>query len=301
MAYTSSIGERPFTGQKLTIRFPQREQENVTQDCEQCEVIDGEKSTTVRFHDYALTYSIPGLYNQLFGGVDSETQCISPQVMAELLEQHLHLVLDSDASVGNDQQHKSLRVLDFGAGNGMIGEQVRLLASTYNNGSLAKSTSVIGLDILPEAKMAAERDRPGVYDAYIVADIMEYVQNLRAAEPETAVCLAGFNVLVSVSALSFGDASAAALKAAFSLVQNGGLILFNLKAGLLDDEVPTAEDTGTKDANPTKDGFSRLIQQAVAERRLEILAKKTYCHRFSVTGEPLYYVAVVAIKLMSLD
>ncbi|KAJ4394783.1 hypothetical protein N0V93_004003 [Gnomoniopsis smithogilvyi] len=283
--------------QRLVIRFPQREQKDVAQDYKQCEVVDGDKITTVRFHDYALTYSIPDLYNQLFGGADSETQCISPQVMTELLREHVHLVLENGPSVSG-KEHRSLRVLDFGAGNGMIGEEVRLLASAYNDGSLANSTSVVGFDILPEAKMAAERDRPGVYDAYIVADITEYVKNVRA-EPVT-VCLAGFNVLVSVSALSFGDASAAALRAAVSLVQNGGLILFNLKAGLLESEGIYAGAGGTSDEG-TEIGFSGLLQKAVAERRLKILAKKTYCHRFSATGKPLYYVAVVAIKHMPLD
>lgn len=285
--------------QKLVLRFPQRKKNEVAQDDEQCEVIDGDKVTRVRFHNYALTFSIPGLYDQLFGGPDSETRCISPQVMVELLRDHLHLVLnnnDNDAHVPDTDDYKRLRVLDFGAGNGMFGEEVRLLAAAYNEGSLTKHTSVIGLDILPEAKMAAERDRPGVYDDYIVADITEYIR-AKQSQPGGNLGQVMFNVLVSVSALSFGDASAAALKAACSLVQNGGLILFNLKAGLLDDdETPSGGDQGARQGR-----FSEMVQQAVDRRQLEILMRKTYCHRFSVTGKPLYYVAVVAIKHHSLD
>lgn len=295
MSSTYKVGSTLPTDQILVIRFPQHVDKDkvVAQDDERCEVVDGDKVTTVRFHDYALTFGIPGLYNQLFGGADSETKCISPQVMANLLKEHLHLVLNNDAAVPQTAGHKRLRVLDFGAGNGMIGEEVRLLSSTYEDGALAKSTSVVGFDILPEAKMAAERDRPGVYDAYIVANITEYVESLQP-EPDKD-CLSAFNVLVSVSALSFGDASAAALKAAVSLVQNGGLVLFNLKAELLDDEVRGSKDEKMA-GRGTDNGFFRLVQQAVADKKLEILARKTYCHRYSVTGKPLYYVAVAAIK-----
>lgn len=284
--------ENPTTScQRLVIRFPQREQNAVAQDDEQCEVIDGDRITLVRFHDYALTFSIPGLYNQLFGGPDSETKCISPQIMADLLRDHLHLVLNKDAHIRDKPGAKRLRVLDFGAGNGMIGEEVRRLASSYSDGTLAQSTSVVGLDILPEAKKAAERDRPGIYDDYIVADITEYVKTTQARQAE-------FNVLVSVSALSFGGVSAAALEAATSLVQNGGLILFNLKAGLLNDDVLLGEeevDEKCKDSD-----FSEWLNEAIDQRKLEVLVRKTYRHRFSVTGEPLYYVAVVAIKHQSL-
>lgn len=291
MPSSLEIGNPTTVCQKLVIRFPQREQNVVAQDDEQCEIIDGDRVTLVRFHDYALTFSIPGLYNQLFGGPDSETKCISPQIMAGLLKDHLHLVLSNGAHILDKPDSKRLRVLDFGAGNGMIGEEVRRLVSSYNDGSLAQSTSVVGLDILPEAKSAAERDRPGVYDDYIVADITEYIKTTQACEAE-------FNVLVSVSALSFGGASAAALEAATSLVRNGGLILFNLKTGLLNDEIPWVEDEVNGKGKDSS--FSEWLQEAIVQRHLEVLVKKTYCHRFSVTGKPLYYVAVVAIKHQSL-
>lgn len=143
--------------------------------------------------------------------------------MIKMLKEHCYLVSGNEASLDGNE-HGSLRALDFGAGNVMIGGEVRLVSSASNNGSLASSTSVVGFDFLPGAKLAAERDRPGVYDAYVVADITEYVKSSQA-EPET-VCLAGFDMLVSVNALSFGDTSAATLKAAVSLVQSRWLILF---------------------------------------------------------------------------
>lgn len=43
-----------------------------------------------------------------------------------------------------------------------------------------------------------------------------------------------------------------------------------------------------------------LVQNAVERERLSIVAKKIYCHRYTVTGEPLYYVAVVTVKHVDL-
>lgn len=285
----------------LVIQFPQRNEDEVAQDEEWCEVVNGDVVTRVRFHDYAQTFSIPGLYDQLFGGANSETKCISPQVMAELLKENLHHVGKHESSVTNGKNAAKLRVLDFGAGNGMIGEEVRLLVGSHEDKDLAGSTLLVGFDILPEARMATERDRPGVYDAYIVADIRNYIKGPRD-EPES-ISLGEFNVLVSASALAFGDASASAFRAAISLVQNGGLVLFNLKSDLLIHELsyPDASEDKGVGSGSSDTGFSELVQQAVDDGKMKIIARKIYCHRFSVTGKPIFYVAVVAIKHADLD
>lgn len=284
----------------LVIRFPQRSEDEVAQDEEWCEVVDGETVTKVRFHDYAQIFSTPGLYNQLFGGVDSETKCISPQIMAELLKKHMHHLDKTDPATGGTDSHRTkLRVVDFGAGNGMLGEEVRKLADAHEDRALAKSTLLLGFDILPEAKLAAERDRPGTYDAYVVADITKYLDS-PDAEP-SGILRGSFNVLVSVSALSFGDASATAFKAAISLIQIGGLVLFNLKAGLFADEASDGLQDTRAEPVRSDTGFSKLIREAVDGGRLEVVEKKTYCHRFSVTGKPLYYVALAAIKRGDLE
>lgn len=287
--------------QALIIQFPQRNEDEVAQDDEWCEVVSGDVVTKVRFHDYAQTFSIPGLYNQLFGGANSETKCISPQIMAELLKEHLHHVGKHEQPSTHGHNSPKLRILDFGAGNGMIGEEVRLLVSSHEDEDLADSTLLVGFDILPEAKLATERDRPGVYDAYIVADITNYVEGPRD-EPES-FCRAGFNVLVSASALAFGDASPTAFRAAISFVQNGGLVLFNLKSDLLIYESSNTDASQGKGMGSvsSNNGFSELLQQAVDEGKMEIIARKIYCHRLSVTGKPLFYMAVVAIKHADLD
>lgn len=288
--------------ERLDIRFPQRGLKGVPQDDEWCELVEGEHVTRIRFHDYAQVYSIPGLYNQLFGGPDSETKCISPQVMAGLLREQLPLVLQINRKVSgrrNEGGKQRLRVLDLGAGNGMMGEEIRSLARSYDGGSLlvGDSTRIVGLDILPEAKFAAECERPGVYDAYVVADVTEYVKAAPGDPAEAMLFAQGFNVLTSVSSLAFGDGSVRAFKAAVSLVEEGGLLVFNLKEDFFD---PVDSAIGDEGAATNGNGFSGLIHNAVDKGYLSIVAKRRYCHRYSVTGEPLYYVAVVAVKLTTL-
>jgi hypothetical protein len=67
------------TQERLDIRFPQKGLlKGMTQDEERCELVRDEHVTRIRFHDYAQVYSVPGLYNQLFGGPGLETRCVSP-------------------------------------------------------------------------------------------------------------------------------------------------------------------------------------------------------------------------------
>ena len=53
------------------------------------------------------------------------------------------------------------RVIDFGAGNGLGGDGLRALGVGR----------LVGVDIEPMARTAAERDRPGVYDEYLAGDL----------------------------------------------------------------------------------------------------------------------------------
>jgi predicted TPR repeat methyltransferase len=67
----------------------------------------------ILFHDYAEIYSIQGLYEQLFY---ERLKCSSPTRVTEALKY----------SVSQVREHfTELRVLDLGAGNGMMGEKLR--------------------------------------------------------------------------------------------------------------------------------------------------------------------------------
>ena len=101
-----------------------------------------------RFHDYERIYDRPGLYEQIFY---ERLKCTSPEKVGEIL---------SSALQTEGENSSELRVLDLGAGNGMMGEVLK----GYGIARL------IGVDIIEEAKAGADRDRPGIYDEYYVAD-----------------------------------------------------------------------------------------------------------------------------------
>lgn len=218
-----------------------------------------EGSKTIRFHDYGELYKRPGLYEQLYY---DRLKCQSPQTIAKLLKK----VVDDSAS-----RFSGIRVLDVGAGNGIMGELLYDL-------SVAR---IIGIDILEEAYNACERDRPGIYDMYYVVDLTALSNEVRK-ELKDWDC----NCMTCVAALGFSDIPPAAFIEAFNLVQNEGWIAFNIKETFLQ-----SSDTS---------GFSMLIKNIIWADILEIYHMERYCHRESIDGVPLYYYAVIGRKNTSI-
>jgi SAM-dependent methyltransferase len=238
---------------ELSVDFPGNPQ--LEQDHEWCEVTVDGRTERIRFHDYDRIYSIPGLYEHLFY---DRLECCSPETVRQLLHEQLTA---TKADPG------TLDVLDLGAGNGMVGEQLAELGVR----------SMVGIDLLPEAKMAADRDRPGTYSDYFVMDLTDISDEHRRDLESRR-----FNCLVTVAALGFGDIPPLAFAEAFNFVSNGGWIAFNIKEDFLDDDDPS--------------GFSRLIKRLLETGIVEQRAEKVYCHRLSTAGERLDYVAIVGVK-----
>lgn len=209
----------------------------------------------IRAHDYDKIYSVPGLYEYLFYDT---YKCCSPDVVASLLKQRVDQT---------DMDFSDLKVLDVGAGNGMMGEQL------INKGADA----VLGLDIIEEALEAAERDRPGIYDNYFIEDLTRLPGDVRreiqAFEP---------NCLTVVAALGFDDIPPGAFVEAFNMIDKSGWVAFNIK----DEFVCETDCTG----------FSKLIQQMEQEEIMKIQARRQYRHRLCQDGTPLHYFAIVGQK-----
>jgi predicted TPR repeat methyltransferase len=203
-----------------------------------------------------VIYAIPGLYERLF---HDELSCQSPVTVCGLL---------AEAMEQTNLDPTDLRVLDLGAGSGIVAEELENLGAEH----------LVGVDIIEEAREAAERDRPDLYDDYFVLDMCD-------PEPaaDQALREADFNCLVSVAALGFGDIPPSAFANAVNHVSTGGLIAFNLRDRFLDDS----------DAS----GYHRLVTRMMGESVARPLAELRYRHRYSTAGEPLYYSAVVAEKL----
>jgi len=244
----SATAEKPFE-----ITFPRGREEDRDQDEEFCEVALHGETRRIRFHDYHELYAIPGLYEQLFY---EKLKCDSPHTIATLLDEQL----DDDAAA-------DLRVLDVGAGNGMVGEELDRMGAEH----------IVGVDIIEEAAEAAQRDRPGVYDDYFVVDLTD-------VPPDTQRELTGhgFNCLTTVAALGFGDIPPEAFTGAYNLVEDGGLIAFNIKQRFVEDG--------------DRSGFEELISRSLNDGTMELQAERRYRHRLSVAGDPLYYIAMVARK-----
>jgi predicted TPR repeat methyltransferase len=250
----SLAGDRGATAeQPFDLTFPKGREEDRDQDEEFCEIeIDGERRR-IRFHDYHEVFAVPGLYEQLFY---EELKCDSPRTIAGLIGEQV-----SSDTVGD------LRVLDVGAGNGMVGEELDRMGAEH----------IVGVDIIEEAAQAAERDRPGVYDDYFVVDLTDI-----PPEDHRALREHRFNCLTSVAALGFGDIPPEAFAAAYNLVEDGGLIAFNIKERFVEDG--------------DRSGFEKLIGKSLEDGTMDLQAQRRYRHRLSVAGDPLYYVAMVARK-----
>lgn len=209
----------------------------------------------LRFHDYTEIFSIPGLYERLFS---EELECRSPEVVCGLLD---------DVLADRGGTPADLRVLDVGAGNGMVGEHLAELGAS----------AIVGVDIIEAAAMATARDRPGVYDEYHVVDLTDPAPEVDAAlRDESLTCM------TTVAALGFGDIPPAAFRAAFDMVAVDGFVAITLRDDFLSDG-----DTS---------GFAGLISSMLASGELEELGSTVYRHRLATSRDPLLYRAVVARK-----
>jgi predicted TPR repeat methyltransferase len=213
------------------------------------------KKEKVLFHDYSKIFKTPGLYEQIFY---DRLRCNSPEIVTEILHK---------AVINSKENFTQLRVLDFGAGNGLMGEALKKYGVSR----------MVGADISKEAARATDRDRPGIYDEYYVEDF----SNLKGSVKEELTDWS-FDCLTTVAALGFGDIPVSAFFQAMNLVKKDGWAAFNIKESFL---------------KPSDNsGFSTFIKQLILSDYLDVHFIERYQHRLSIEGEPLYYFAIVARK-----
>jgi predicted TPR repeat methyltransferase len=237
------------------IQFPPDDTQALDQDEAYFFLQSDDEPKRIRFHDYDVIYSHPGLYEQVFY---DRLKCQSPAKVASILR---------SAVERSGGEPSTLRVLDLGAGNGIMGEELRRLGVSR----------LVGADIIPEAREAYLRDRPGLYDDYLVCDL---------ADPDDAtreeLDAWSLDCLTTVAALGFGDIPPEAFVNAFNLIQAGGWVAFNIKDTFLD-QAETTE-------------FSRTVRELVFTDYLEIHHLERYRHRLSINGEPINYYAIAGQK-----
>ncbi len=240
--------------QEYDVQYPQNSK-SLDQNEEWIMLVSNKKKEKIRLHDYKAFFKIPGLYESV---VYDNLKCCSPITICALL---------MDCIEKKESQKKNLRVLDFGAGNGMIADCLRKMTACQ---------TIVGLDIIDEARDAAFRDYPGTYDDYWVMDLSN-----PSLQDTASMKQWNFNTLVTVAALGYGDIPTQAFMNAFNLVQKDGWIAFNIKERFV------SEDDNT--------GFKKVLQY-MTEDCMELHTSQRYCHRLSLSGEPLFYHAVIAQK-----
>lgn len=237
---------------RYRIQFPSSQGHELTQAEAYFYIVENGQRVKLLFHDYDAIFTRPGLYEQIFY---DRLKCTSPQKVTELLQHSL---------ASERQSCNELRVLDLGAGNGIMAETIRKLGAAR----------VVGVDIIAEARVAAYRDRPTVYDDYWVTDFTALTEVQREELREW-----NFDCLTSVAALGFGDIPPEAFFEALRLIPSGGWVAFNIKETFLDH----SDDTG----------FSRFVRELIFSKYLQVYQLERYIHRVSMEGIPLYYYALV--------
>ena len=237
------------------IHFPPQNAADLAQDEVFFYVVENGEKVRLRFHDYEAIYGRPGLYEQLFY---DRLKCNSPTKVADILRKTVE---------ANGQDATALRVLDLGAGNGMMGEALKRQGVSR----------LIGVDIITAAREACLRDRPGMYDEYYVADFTDIDADLNEEIAEWQI-----DCLTSVAALGFGDIPQSAFVQALQFVRPGGWAAFNIKHTFLDPSDTT--------------GFSTLVRELLFSESIEVHHIERYWHRLSMEGSPLAYFAIIVRK-----
>jgi predicted TPR repeat methyltransferase len=227
----------------------------MSEDREWCVVQVNGHWEKIRIHDYEQIYRVHGLYDILYRDV---LECRSPSRIRRMLERCMGR---------SPRAPVALRVLDLGAGNGMVGEEMAALGAR----------KIVGVDIYPAAAEAARRERESVYDDYFVLDMTDLSDRDRSR-----LWALEFNCLTCVAALGFGDIPPAAFASAFNLVRQGGWVAFNIKSEFLEPD--------------DSRGFAGLIRRMIDRRVVDLSACQEYAHRRATNGEPLHYTAFVCTK-----
>jgi len=160
-----------------------------------------------------------------------------------------------------------VRVLDIAAGNGVSGEA---LAAAGLGGQ-----GMYGTDIVPAAREAALRDRPGLYDSYLTLDLLALAGDERAAM--TALRANALSCVAPVG-VDGGELPPEALVAAAGLLGPDALVVY------MHDPTHGLPDPMT--ARAWAEGLGTDVDAEELERR-------RYVHRYTVNGTPFQMDGVV--------
>ena len=205
-------------------------------------------------HDYARVYAVPGLYEEV---VQHRLQCASPATVADALV---------EAAEAEGRTAEGLRAFDLGAGNGVVGEELRARGVTV----------VAGADGVAEARDAAHRDRPGLYAHYLVGE------RLDVGEVTALVRDEGLTALVAAGAVGEGHVPVDALAQLWDAFPPGSFLALTLAGG--------------DDGQDASDVEQMIADTAGSEHASRTVVRRRFRHRVSMAGDELHYLVLVAVK-----
>lgn len=209
----------------------------------------------VRLHDYPELYGTPHLYETLYGELEEKSHIVLPSLLQEQVTQC-------------GKKMEDLTLLEIGAGSGAMGNVLSQLGVS----------SVVGIDIVPEAAIAAEREYPGVYENYHIEDLANLQETTRQALLEKR-----FTCILCGTALGFNHITAPVWGAAFNMLEPNSWVAFNVQQ-------QRWESQG-------EDAFATYHPWVQDESIFKITQVHKYQHRFYLDGRPLYYYAVLGRKM----
>lgn len=214
--------------------------------------LDDGSTEAMRLHEYGRVYAVPGLYEAV---VQHRLECASPRVLADALVAAVR---------GAGEEVAALRVLDMGAGNGVVADHLRDRGVEH---------PFVGLDTEPAAGPAAERDRPGLYAEY-------FTGTLEQAPVAEAVARHGLTVLAGAGALGMGHVSRAEITSAWAAFPPGSWLAVTFHEDVL------GQDGGELGA------FVAELRSGEAGTR--VLTLDRFRHRLTMAGDPLFYHVLIA-------
>lgn len=216
---------------------------------------DGE-TITFNLHDYNFMYKHPLLYDIV---LYDYLKCRTPDEIASVVKQVWE---------ANKVSASTVRMLEIGAGSGAFGECMK---------SMVGVGELVGLDISAAAMEAARRDRPSIYDEYIVAD-------LTALSPAVESQLRDFrfSCVGVASATGWGNhIPVAGFEKAFDLLIPGGWYIFHVKPN---------------DPDPECVELCQWIETKIQSGQATQIYRGSHFHRLRTTGSEIFYDVVVAVK-----
>lgn len=228
---------------------------------------------TIDMSDLAEIYRTPGLFEVLFRRV---LRSPTPAMLAQLFNE--------ETKQEGVESLEDIRMLDLGAGNGIVSQQFQELGVGY----------IHGIDMMHEAKMAADRDRPEVFDQYDVVPLQSAPFNAAKIEMPPSSPLGdlrlepgSYNLLTCASSMGPDDTPPQAFTAAFNLLAPEAWIAFTIRDTFL----------GGRDTS----GFALFIGRCQRAGIMEFKAHQRFRHMIEADGKPTYCIAFVARKVKNIS